>query len=54
MIICATGAGIPQEVEESKAVHYSLPERAEPCNVHTTGTADETLPPNNLVGQPIG
>ena len=40
MIICATGAGIPHEVEASKAVHYSLPERAEPCNVHTTGTAD--------------
>jgi hypothetical protein len=29
------GAGIPHEVEASKAVYHSLPERAEACNVHT-------------------
>ena len=33
MISCATGASIPDEVEASKAVYHSLPERAEPCNV---------------------
>src|SRR6516225_9785335 len=39
MISCATGVGIPHEVEASNAVSHSLPERAKPGNVHSTGTA---------------
>jgi hypothetical protein len=31
---------MPHEVEASKTVYHSLPERAEPRNVHTTDTAD--------------
>jgi hypothetical protein len=34
----------PHEVKASKAAYHGLPERAEPRNVHTTGTADSMTP----------